>query len=505
MRFNECRSKSGRFRPILTTVVVTVLLTLGWVGLEVYFAWSSKPAIQENYGAKIREIAEAWQPGTGPNGWDSLVRACEAHREHVESYYDEKADWQGRTSGILADAVLQPEWTRDFLQRTDELEQAEADRLVSVLQGWVLETIDSFDSLGISEELDELCQTDVFLGDWPDSTAEEQFEPYWDVASSARGLLRMLDVKMYLHAERGEWEEYLRTYEHVFALGRAFRFQPGILGSHLGMAAHEKAARRFRSDLLQARIPISIVEQIFELEPSYTDGPTLAEIYQIELLVYLDIHQKFFDARGRLVVTRMLNLKNFLGGKAHWTENFRAITMPRWKTVKMKIEEQHAQKASFAMSPPASRLDHKRESYEVMPLFDESLPLVERFTRGMSSLPFTLGFDTLSVSAPGHRMLVAIELYRFATGESPVELGDLVPGYLEEVPIDSFHPDGMPWNYKRLDQPDEFGRTYILYSVGRDGSDNGGAHHETSASHALDPKNAGTDYVMNHPSLYKTD
>jgi len=61
---------------------------------------------------------------------------------------------------------------------------------------------------------------------------------------------------------------------------------------------------------------------------------------------------------------------------------------------------------------------------------------------------------------------LAIERYRLATGSVPNELAELVPAYLDEVPIDPF--DARPIRYKRTEPG------YLLYSVMEDGEDNAG-------------------------------
>lgn len=64
------------------------------------------------------------------------------------------------------------------------------------------------------------------------------------------------------------------------------------------------------------------------------------------------------------------------------------------------------------------------------------------------------------------RTALAIERCRLATGKVPERLDDLVPKYLEQVPLDPF--DGQPIRYRRTEPG------YILYSVREDGEDNGG-------------------------------
>jgi len=61
---------------------------------------------------------------------------------------------------------------------------------------------------------------------------------------------------------------------------------------------------------------------------------------------------------------------------------------------------------------------------------------------------------------------LAVERYRLARGVLPETLQDLVPTYLADVPSDPF--DGKPLRYKHLE------RGYLVYSVGPDGTDDGG-------------------------------
>lgn len=64
------------------------------------------------------------------------------------------------------------------------------------------------------------------------------------------------------------------------------------------------------------------------------------------------------------------------------------------------------------------------------------------------------------------RTALAIERYRLAAGDVPEELEQLVPDYLDAVPIDPF--DGQPVRYRRTEPG------YVLYSIMEDGQDNGG-------------------------------
>lgn len=63
--------------------------------------------------------------------------------------------------------------------------------------------------------------------------------------------------------------------------------------------------------------------------------------------------------------------------------------------------------------------------------------------------------------------VLALRAYKLERGSYPAALSALVPGYLHRVPLDPF--SGVaPLHYKRS------GHTYVLWSIGPDGVDNGG-------------------------------
>jgi hypothetical protein len=80
----------------------------------------------------------------------------------------------------------------------------------------------------------------------------------------------------------------------------------------------------------------------------------------------------------------------------------------------------------------------------------------------------------LDLKIQGHMDLgltaIAIERYRLAKGRLPQRLEELVPEYLEAVPIDPF--DDRPIRYKRTEPG------YVIYIVGEDGKDNGGTERD---------------------------
>jgi type II secretory pathway pseudopilin PulG len=68
---------------------------------------------------------------------------------------------------------------------------------------------------------------------------------------------------------------------------------------------------------------------------------------------------------------------------------------------------------------------------------------------------------------------LAIERFRLAQGRLPENLNGLTPQFLSAVPSDPF--DGASLRYHRL------AKSYVIYSVGRDGHDNGGREQPSDA------------------------
>ena len=101
---------------------------------------------------------------------------------------------------------------------------------------------------------------------------------------------------------------------------------------------------------------------------------------------------------------------------------------------------------------------------------------------------------TMECERKGMVLMLLVEAYRARHGAAPESLDDLVPEYLEAVPIDP--ASGKGYGYRLL-ADDPYGRTYLLYSLGVDGEDNGG--HEEAMKRWYDPSDAGVDHVINKP------
>ncbi len=115
-------------------------------------------------------------------------------------------------------------------------------------------------------------------------------------------------------------------------------------------------------------------------------------------------------------------------------------------------------------------------------LSDTTLPPLER---SASVTMRAEALRTLTVTA------IALQRFHLAHDSWPANLAELVPAYLARLPADYY--DGRPLRYRR--QPDG---TFLLYSVGADGEDNGGDARPRSGGRAT--LLSGRDLVWPQPA-----
>jgi hypothetical protein len=89
---------------------------------------------------------------------------------------------------------------------------------------------------------------------------------------------------------------------------------------------------------------------------------------------------------------------------------------------------------------------------------------------GWGGAPLFRAFIKVAQTEASRRLLIttiALKRFHLRYGKWPETLDELVPDFLEKVPIDFM--DGKPLRYKFVDA-----KRYLLYSVGEDGKDDGG-------------------------------
>jgi hypothetical protein len=114
------------------------------------------------------------------------------------------------------------------------------------------------------------------------------------------------------------------------------------------------------------------------------------------------------------------------------------------------------------------------------------------FSQGVESVsPYLGSIETAEIVKQMTMTALALKRYQLRHGNYPPELATLVPEFLPSIPRDPL--DGKPLRYQLL------GKTFLLYSIGDDGVDNGGDPVPLPPSESLDWMK-GRDYVWPAPA-----
>jgi len=283
----------------------------------------------------------------------------------------------------------------------------------------------------------------------------DQLQPWiahdhWSNAKSCAFLLRRRAV---FHACAGDTDAAATCIRDGLRLADSMQREPGTLGHAVRIALRAVA--------------LAGLEQTLNLA-SYADRQ-LAELDEA-----LAASSAALDLKGTMVTQQCIEL-----------ERYRAIEFARRPSLLQTVRNR-----DFVRAVPGMRargfvdlLDYWRAYIEATEFpVTQQLARFREIDREMASLSFlhamvrrywpagvqrTVELDLrVRVHLDLARTALAVERYRLATGNVPGHLDELVPRYLEQVPIDPF--DGRPIRYKHRNPG------YLLYSILEDGQDNAG-------------------------------
>lgn len=503
-------SRPARFRPVLTLVLATLALIACWAGLEVYFAFTARPNPTVDYGLKLHEHSKHTQP-EGRDGWPLLIDIIKLHNAYVE--------WDGNGSDPVShpspgkyrvlpmyastrDRILGDERYQLFGEGEGDLRSLESDyqEALSQIAGW--------DDAGITEMLYELAKCDRLIR--PASPSGELLlnMTVGETADFLRPLCFAVHERMKQAREAEDWAAYVDSFEIGMGIARLLSYQMFGVEFMAGANARILLLKQSIADIESGELPLAVRDdlqaaferQILKMKPSH--------VIEAELFNILDIAQRVYDQRGRLILTELGNYP--IGGgiqSDNSIANIQSLWMPRQQWVESSFREYFDAQKTHVDLPLFERAGANQTEYERLNI-ERVLNRDLELWSGLTGTP-----EILLGSSDAHAQLelafcVILQLnrYRDDNAEFPPTLQAMVPKYLVELPIDPCSESGEPLGYIRLDEPDEFGRQYILYSRGRDLEDNGGS--VPLEEHAEAPLNMrslkGYDYVLNHPLVLKT-
>jgi len=496
--------RPARFRPILTFSLIAILLVLLWVGLEVYFALTAKADPTVDYGAKLMEHAAAWQGGDESDDvWSVLTEAVELHQRLIDGLVDEDTDtayldlaWVYEAiSGydkLLEDEISDEKWIGNgYDSEAHGREQLDMSRDLS------LKAIVEWEGSGILARLDVVAEGTRAIRPMPDTTTTLMLSMLLPEPGEMRKMARGLRAQMILSRDAEDWQAYARAFEHAMAIGRIECYQQILIERLVGIAIRALAVGQVHEDVMAGRLPSEALAMVDAAMERQSGIPPMSYAFEGERAMGLDMVQWLHDSRGRLILSGVSGFGGMPGGLRHPIVNVASIAYPRKAATEQWFNTFYDEAGAWYDLPfherrsgvnPLDAMEDKIATSWRTPIQAIMLPALGK----VSAADYHLHLNEL-----GLRTLVAIERFRLDTGALPALLVDLVPGYLQELPVDPYADGVALLRYRVLESEDAEGRSYLLYSVGYDGTDDDATPNEFYRD-ALRYIGRDTDYIINH-------
>ena len=226
--------------------------------------------------------------------------------------------------------------------------------------------------------------------------------------------------------------------------------------------------------------------------------------FEGERLILLDMIQWMYTddghGNGRLILSGVGGIQSSTGGVPNSGSrllNLVSIAFPSKRQTTKKAEFLYAAVIKAAQTPRQQRAAIQFDADAWLDQLPQRHILIHMLVPALGrALDVRDLFDALLA---GSRTMVAIERFNLRDDLYPATLDQLVPDFLTALPVDPFARDGR-FIYRTIDPAaDEFGRSYTLYSVGTDQTDDGGLHDRTLYIKAFREGESGVDYVFNLP------
>lgn len=461
-------------------VAAIALVFVGLIVKEVIWALVAEPGKGVNAAATMKTLvldAQGADAAT-PNAWPSYVKACERYDALMERV---KSRVGPRPSGTPADS-----WPVDFNAVRDQdapaTTTAEAEAALRDAR-----------ELGLFDALAEVLKGGCFVRPIPDDTPLLLIE--LPDLKTARSLSALNCARMRLALQRGDVPERDAAFEQTLAIARVLSHQSTAIERLVGLAIKAAALEELRFELAERShtdAELAALAAIMQRQQCKADI-TLA--LQGERQFVLDLinrtHTDDGNGGGRFLpseaatigggrppegLKRIVNASSIVFASKrttvdHVNRYFRSLE--QWSKLSPKVR-------SSQQTPFEQAMREMSWQDKVLKLV---LPPLESLVKGD---------ERARTSEDATRLAIALERFRVASGRYPTTLGELVPAYIADVPLDS--TTGGPLIYRVSENG------YTLYSVGNDGEDNGGVELVPPTSNRNEPAKGDTLFRKPRPS-----
>jgi len=487
-----CRRRVLKRSAIACAVLIFGVLPASWGGYEVFLINQAAQAAKGRPGVEgMIALMESHQPkGLNPNAPNAAELLGEAGDllEQIKQSVERRGFQSSSGKTVYGDLTLVYSISRPFGE-PDDLEV----QLLGIAGG--LEILQKSEEAGLFSQLDEVAKSRRVV-EPINQAGEELLTSMMMSGSSERNFARLCAARMHLAQIHGDEDEFINAFEASLATVRVAAHRPTLLGG-LVAAAMEMTTYERLQNLLATNPSEACLIGLEAAMARQSERPPVTMVIDGERLAVLDAFGWFFSEPGRVRLgryseeVRIFSRRGILEMRplGTYSENVSAI------------DEIFTEFHKAAEHDPSERPAVDETLYEKhnLALIKLSVPAISKSVQS---------FDQATMTRRGARVCLALARYRAAHGGYPPSLTSLEPTYLTAMPHDPW--SGKPFGYRRIDPAsDEFGRGYLLYTVGADMKDDGGveagyrfsALTSTGAVAAtmVNGQKTGADFVINTP------
>ncbi len=316
-----------------------------------------------------------------------------------------------------------------------------------------------------------------------------------------RKIASLLQLRMVQRAHKGNDKQTFEAFLDVLAFAKATRQLHVYVHWHIGSGTERSALVRFSNQIASLRV----------LPPDLIDVPTagvcparlreviaqLIDAQQLEADLIESLYAKrFYYTVETQAVTRcslpgvdpdfVANTPPMVLGFA--SRGNLTLQSPMYVAEFSEFMDLESKRIQSIQKPKSA----ESKDFELPP--SSAIYNFMRYPLTHAVRPGGLNFSNANESLIGlitHRRLtacaIALRLYEVETMSLPDSLQSLVPDYLPELPVDPYSENAQPIRYRRT------AKEVLIYSVWRDGKDNGGEY--------ADEQNRASDLVV----IYRKD
>lgn len=325
-----------------------------------------------------------------------------------------------------------------------------------------------------------------------------------------RSLARYSSARMHVAAKEGDEQELIASFDATLGLARSTASEPLLISRVVAFSMVNMAVSELRTTLIERQLSAETLDALVASLERQSKWPPITFAIEGERQLMHDGIQKSFtdngNGDGRFIPsgTSMFAGDGFFGNhvtgvaaKFRKVQNIVGFVVAGKKSTLTLADELFDEYVIFAQQSAVARRASGREAryptgmeFRRYPIISILLPITQQ------AVVLQAAHDS---NLTGTRLMLAIEQFRAKRGMYPTSLDQLVPEFLAAVPTDPF--TGTPYGYIEHARPDEFGRSYLLYSYGNNFVDDGGAFEEKSNFLAENRgvKSQKLDWVVNAP------